>query len=104
MNDDLTTSNSERTETLTWLRTVLTAMVEVAPLSYQQKRKTGRFLNKTPNWLMASWAESLSIDYIGGCSKYPDMAEKTRSDTGRHLVQQYLEAHDAVSVGNFHKI
>jgi len=100
MNDDLTTSNSERTKTLTWLRTVLTAMVEVAPLSYQQKRETGRFLNKMPNWLMASWAESLSIDYIGGCSKYPDMAEKTRSDTGRHLVQQYLEAHDAVPIGN----
>jgi len=31
---------------------------------------------------------------------YPDMAEKANSDTGRQLAQEYLEAHDAVPVGN----
>ena len=100
MSDDLATYNSERTEALNWLRDVLTALLEVAPLSYQQKKKTGRFLNKMPDWLMANWAESLNIDYMGGCSQYPDIAVQAKSDTGRHLAQQYLEAHDAVPVGN----
>jgi len=100
MSDDLATYNSERTEALTWLRDVLTALLEVAPLSYQQKKKTGRFLNKMPDWLMANWAESLNIDYTGGCAQYPDIAVQAKSDTGRHLAQQYLEAHDAVPVGN----
>jgi len=100
MSDDLATYNSERTEALTWLRDVLTALLEAAPLSYQQKKKTGRFLNKMPDWLMANWAESLNIDYTGGCSQYPDIAVQAKSDTGRHLAQQYLEAHDAVPVGN----
>ncbi len=49
---------------------------------------------------MASWAEFLNIDYIGGCSMYSGMAEQANSDTGRNLAQQYLEAHDAVPAGH----
>ena len=100
MSDDLATYNSERTEALTWLRDVLTALLEVAPLSYQQKKKTGRFLNKMPDWLMARWADSLNIDYLGGRTRYPDMVQQAKSDAVRNLAQQYLEAHDAVAVGN----
>ena len=100
MNNDLPTYNSERTEGLTWLRNVLTSALEVCPLSYQQKRNSSRFLGRIPDWLMASCAESLNIDYMGGCTKYPDMAEKANSDTGRQLAQQYLEAHDAVPAGH----
>jgi len=100
MNSDLPTYNSERTEALTWLREVLNAMLEVSPLSYPQKKKTTRFLNRMPDWLMANWAESLNIDYIGGCSMYSGMAEQANSDTGRNLAQQYLEAHDAVPAGH----
>jgi len=100
MNDDLTTYNSERETGLVWLRDVLTAMLEVAPLSYHQKKKTARFLNRMPDWLMTRWADALNIDYMGGCARYPDMVEKARSDTGRNLAQQYIEAHDAVAVGN----
>ena len=100
MNDDLPVSNSERAEALTWMREVLTAMLEISPLSYRQKRSASSYLNRMPEWLMASWAESLNIDYMGGRSLYPDMAEKANSDTGRRLAQQYLEGHDAVAVGN----
>jgi len=100
MNSDLTTYNSERTEGLAWLRDVLTSALEVCPLSYKQKRRSVGFLKRMPDWLMASCAESLNIDYMGGCTKYPDMAEQARSDTGRNLGQQYLERHDAVPVGN----
>ena len=100
MNSDSPTYNSERTEGLAWLRDVLTCALEVCPLSYQQKRKTVRFLNRMPDWLMADWAEALNIDYIGGCTRYPDMAEKANSETGRQLAQQYLESHDAVPAGN----
>jgi hypothetical protein len=99
MNSDLPTYNSERIVALAWLRDVLTAMLEVCPLSYQQKKETARFLTKMPDWLMANWAESLNIDYMGGCASYPDMADKTKSDTGRQLAQQYLETHDAVPAG-----
>ena len=100
MNSDLPTYNSERTEGLAWLRNVLTSAMEVCPLSYKQKKKSSRYLGRIPDWLMASCADSLNIDYMGGCTKYPDMAEKANGDTGRQLAQQYLEAHDAVPVAN----
>jgi len=100
MNNDLATDNSERAEALTWMRDVLVKMVEVCPLSYQQKRQTTRYLNRMPEWLMASWAESLNIDYMGGRSLYPDMAQQAKGDAVRNLAQQYFEAQDAVPVGN----
>ena len=100
MNSDLPTYNSESTEGLDWLRNVFTSALGVCPLSYKQKRRSVGFLNRMPDWLTASCAESLNIDYMGGCTKYPDIAEKANSDTGRQLAQQYLEAHDAVPVAN----
>jgi hypothetical protein len=74
-------------------------MLGVSPLSYQQKKKATRFLNKMPDWLMASWAEALNIDYVGGSSQCPGFAEQANSETGRNLAQQHLEAHDAVPAG-----
>ena len=100
MNNDLPTYYSERETGLRWLRDVFTSALGVCPLSYQQKKKSSRFQGRIPDWLMASCAESLNIDYMGGCTKYPDMAEKANSDTGRQLAQQYLEARDAVPVAN----
>ena len=100
MKDDLPTSNSERAEAIVWMWKVLVAILEISPMSYWQKKKTARFLNRMPDWLMADWAEALNIDYIDGCVRYPDMAEKVNSETGRHLAQQYLESHDAVPAGN----
>jgi len=100
MNDDLPVSNSERAEALTWMREVLTAMLEISPLSYRQKKRTTRYLNKMPDWLLAKWSESLNIDYMGGRSLYPDMAEQAKGDAARNVAQQYLEAQDAVPVGN----
>jgi len=100
MRGDLPTYNSERVEGLAWLRGVLASMLEVSPVSYQQKKKTATLLQRMPDWLMSSWAESLNIDYIGGCTRYPDMANQANSETGRHLAQQYLETHDAVPAGH----
>jgi len=100
MSSDLPTYNSERETGLAWLRDVLNAMLEVSPISYQQKKKTAPLLQRMPDWIMTSWAESLNIDYKGGCARYPDMAEKANSETGRQLAQQYLEAHDAVPAGH----
>jgi hypothetical protein len=75
-------------------------MLEVAPLSYQQKKQTARFLNRMPDWLMVNWAEALNIDYIGGCTMYPDMVEQANSEIGRQLAQHYIESHDAVPAAN----
>jgi len=100
MNDDLPANDNDRPEAIAWMRDVLTTMVEICPLSYRQKKRTTRYLNRMPEWLMASWAESLNIDYISGCSHYPDMAEQAKGDACRKLAQQYLEAQDAVAVGN----
>jgi hypothetical protein len=95
-----TTRDDDRQAALDWLRNVLTAMLEVSPVSYQQKKKTAPLLQRMPDWLMASWAESFNIDYIGGRTSYPDMAEKANSDTGRQLAQEYLETHNAVPAGD----
>jgi hypothetical protein len=100
MNTDSPAYHSERTEAITWLRDALTATLEICPLSYRQKKDTARFLAKIPNWLMAKWAESLNIDYSAGCTRHPEMNEKIKSDIGKQMAQQYLEAHDAVPVGN----
>jgi hypothetical protein len=100
MNNDLPANVNEKIEAIAWMRDVLTTTLEVCPLSYQQKKRTSRFLNKMPDWLMARWAEALNIDYIGGRSQYPDMARQAKSDVVRNLAQQYLEAHDAVPISN----
>jgi hypothetical protein len=75
-------------------------MLEIAPLSYRQKKKASRFLERMPDWMLANWAMALNIDYIGGSSRYPNLAEQAKSDTGRQLAQKYLEAHDAVPIAN----
>jgi hypothetical protein len=101
MTNDLPVSNTERTEALVWLRDVLTTMIEVCPLSYQQKKRTTRFLAKMPDWLIARWADALNIDYRGGSAQYPDMTQQAKGDSGKYLARQYIEYHDAVAVGNY---
>ncbi len=100
MKDDLAVYNSERIESLAWLRSVLTAMLEVSPLSCQQKKETSRFLQRMPDWLLTTWASALNIDYANGYKQYPDITGQVKSDTGRQLAQQYLESHDAVATAN----
>jgi hypothetical protein len=100
MKDDLAVYNSGRTESLAWLRNTLAAMLEVSPLSYQQKKETRRFLQRMPDWLMTTWANALNIDYANSFKQYPDIAEQAKSETGRLLAQQYLESHDAVATAN----
>lgn len=99
MKDDLPTYNNEKEASLAWLRGALTSTLEVSPVSYQQKKKTAPLLHKLPDWLMAKWAESLNINYIGGCTAFPDISEKVKGDKGKNVTQQYLEAHDAVPAG-----
>ena len=94
------TTTTRDDDRLVWLRNVLTAIMEVAPVSYQQKKKASRFLNRMPDWMLVNWAGALNIDYIGGSSQYPGLAEQAKGDTGRQLAQEYLEAHDAVPAGH----
>lgn len=100
MKDDLAVYNSEGKESLTWLRNMLAAMLEVCPLSYQQKKVTSRFLQRMPDWLLTTWANALNIDYANGFKQHPDMAEQAKCETGRQLAQQYLESHDSVATAN----
>jgi hypothetical protein len=93
------TRDDNRQAALTWLRVVLAAMLEVSPVSYQQKKKTAPLLQRMPDWLMASWAKSLNIDYLGDSSQYLEITEQIKSETGRNFAQQYLEVHDAVPAG-----
>lgn len=100
MEEELQANDDKRTQAIAWMREVLVSTLETCPLSYQQKRKTGQLLNDMPDWLMARCADSLNIDYVGGSTQYPDMAEYAESDDVRNQAQQYLESHDAVAVGN----
>ena len=100
MSNVLAVYNSETTEALTWLRNVLTAIVKVAPLSYLQKKKTARLVNRIPDWLLASWAQALNIDFLGWCNMYPFMAEGASKPASKQAIGQYLEAHDVVAAGN----
>jgi hypothetical protein len=99
MSSDLPTYYSEREKGLAWLRTGLISLAEVCPLSYKQKKELPRMIQKMPDWLIANWAESLNIDYIGGSSKYPDITDQAESQEGRQFVQSCLESHDTVPVG-----
>ncbi len=100
MSTDLPTYINEGKKEIDWLRGVLNAILEIAPLSYKQKRKTCSFLNRMPDWLLVKWANALNINYTGGCVTCPDMADKANSSIGRDKVQQYLESHDAVPAAN----
>ncbi|QYY58440.1 hypothetical protein [Dehalococcoides mccartyi] len=100
MSTDLPTYINEGKKEIDWLRGVLNAILEVAPLSYKQKRKTVRFLNRMPDWLLIKWADALNIDYVGGCAMCPDMADKANSDACKSITQHYLESHDAVPATN----
>jgi len=100
MNNELSPTDKERTKAIDWMRNVLTSMLEVCPLSYQQKRVTGQLFNKMPDWLLGRWADVLNIDYMGGSTRYPDMGQHAKSDNVKNMAQQYLEVHDTVAVGN----
>ncbi|POZ58428.1 hypothetical protein C1O63_1475 [Dehalococcoides mccartyi] len=100
MSTDLPTYIKEGKKEIDWLRGVLNAILEVAPLSYKQKRKTVSFLNRMPDWLLVKWADVLNIDYAGGCAMYPYMVEMAENDTGKSIVQHYLEIHNAVPAAN----
>ncbi len=100
MSSDLPTYINEGRKEIDWLRGVLITILEIAPLSYKQKRKTVSFVNRMPDWLLVKWADALNIDYAGGCAMCPDMAVKANSDDGKSIVQQYVESHDAVSAVN----
>ena len=100
MEKDAQTNDNERAEAIHWMRNVLTSMLEVCPLSCQQKKVTGQLLNKMPDWLMTRWADVLNIDYMGGSTRYPDMVQHAKNDYVKNLAQQYLEVHDTVAVGN----
>ena len=65
MEKDAQTNDNERAEAINWMRNVLTSMLEVCPLSYQQKKVAGQALNKIPDWLMGRWADGFNIDYMG---------------------------------------
>lgn len=99
MSSELPTDNSERDKGIVWLRNGLTAIAEVCPLSYKQKKQLPRMLQKMPDWLIANWADSLNIDYIGSSAMHPDIAEQAESQDGRQFVQSCLEAHDTVPAG-----
>jgi len=91
-----TVTDEDKTAALTRLRGVLTSLLEVAPLSPWMKKETHRMIYRLPDWLIATWATALNIDYMNTSRSYPDLAESVRSESGRATVQAYLETHDAV--------
>jgi len=99
MEGDLPTYNSEREAGIAWLRKGLTALMGVCPLSYKQKKELPRTIQKMPDWLIANWADSLNIDYIGGSARHPDIADQAKSINVRDIAQQHVEAHDTVPAG-----
>jgi len=97
MSGKIMVGNDERRQPITWLRGVLTAAVDNASLPQWVDGKTASVLRRLPDWHTARWAIALNIDYIGGYQAYPDLAQKAETDTGRGIIQQYLEAHRAVT-------
>jgi len=95
-----TVTDDDKTTALNWLRDVLISILEVAPLSPWMKKATHRMICRLPDWLMATWATALNIDYMNTSRNYPDIAESVRSESGRATVQHYLEARDAVPAMN----
>lgn len=83
-------------EAMVWLRRVLTNIVDIAPLSPWIKEGTRRLVRRVPNWLIATWAAALNVDYVAAYKACPDLAEAASSDTGMRVVKQYLETHNAV--------
>jgi len=76
-----------------WLRRVLTAILDVAPLPDWAKQRTASALRRLPDWYVDRWAGALSIGYLNGYHAYPDLAEKADTGIGREIINGYLETY-----------
>jgi hypothetical protein len=99
-NNRVTRTNDERRAAIAWLRDVLASIVDVAPLSPWIKEATCRSIRRMPNWLVATWAQALNIDYVAAYRACPDLAEAASSDTGLRVVKEYMETRNAVPLAN----
>jgi len=91
---------SEDSEALAWLRSVLLSIVEVAPLSPWLKRDMNSLIRKVPERLLNSWAGAVGCDYAGVFNVSPEFTDVVKSDTGRAAVAEYIDKKDAQATAN----
>ncbi len=93
-------ASQETEDAVRWLRGAVAAVIDVAPLSGWMKRRGRGLLRSVPDRLLASWARSLKMDYVWAYRACPDFAQLCRVEQGKAIVQHYLAAYRAVSLGN----
>ena len=94
------TVENVNSEALKWLRESLINTLETAPLSDKPKKATRRALRRVPDWILIAWANAFNIDYVNTAEASPEFPKRVNSQAGKYHAQRYLEARDAVAMGN----
>jgi hypothetical protein len=94
------TVENVNSEALKWLRESLLNTLEIAPLSDKPKKATRRALRRVPDWILIAWANAFNIDYVNTSEASPEFPKRVNSQAGEYHAQRYLEARDAVAMGN----
>lgn len=96
MNSIVATVDDDRQSPLNWLRDVLVAILEVAPLPRWVTKMTIRFVQRVPDWLLAKWATAVHVNFEYACLATPDLANTIRSEAGKAIVNHYVKIYRVV--------
>ena len=86
----------EQTDAIDWLRRSMAGIFEVSPLEEDNKKRALKFLSRLPDRTMATWADTLNIDYMWGFRTYPDFPQSIRCEEARYFTDQYLNDRNVI--------
>ena len=90
---DIVTIDDDKHTSVNWLRDVLLALLEVAPIPRWAAKMTTRFVWRVPDWLLVRCAASVHVDVEYVYLTAPDLPNIIRSEAGRAVVKHYMETH-----------
>lgn len=90
---EMTMSNDAKGGAIVWLRNVLLASMDAAPLPLWLEKKTRGLIQRAPDWLLEAWADAVNLQLSEAHRSAPDLPEKIRSGVGKEIVSRHFEAH-----------
>ena len=96
MNANLPANADEKARATTWLKGALFAILDASSLPVTLRKKTRGFIRRLPSYYLLRWAEASKIDYINGYKSFPELANYTSTDTGKAVIDGYLDNHNVI--------
>jgi len=93
---EMTMPNDNKGGAIAWLRNVLLATLDAAPVPLWLEKKTKRLIQRAPDWLLKAWADAVNLQLSEAHRLAPDLPEKARTSIGKEIVSRYFEAHRVI--------